>query len=80
MKKPRILLADDQEVVLRAVSKLLAPQFEVVGLAQDGMAFLEMAERTKPDACVVDISMPGMGGVEASRRLLQQDPQARIFF
>ncbi len=79
-KKPRILLADDQEIVLQAVSKLLGSDFEMVGLARDGITFLEMAERTKPDACIVDISMPLMGGVEASRRLLKRNPHARIIF
>jgi len=79
-KTPRILLADDQEIVLQAVSKLLGTDFEVVGLARDGVTFLEMAERTKPDACIVDISMPLMGGIEASRRLLKRNPKARIIF
>jgi DNA-binding NarL/FixJ family response regulator len=79
-KKPRILLADDQEIVLHAVSKLLSSDFEVVGLARDGVSFLKMAKQTKPDACIVDISMPVMGGVEAARRLLKQNPQARIIF
>ncbi len=79
-KKPRILLADDQEIVLQAVSKLLGSDFEVVGLARDGIAFLKMAEQAKPDVCVVDISMPRMGGVEASRRLLKRNPKARIVF
>jgi DNA-binding NarL/FixJ family response regulator len=79
-KKPRILLADDQEIVLQAVSNLLDTDFEVVGSARDGVSFLEMAERIKFDACVVDISMPGMSGVEASRRLLRHDPKARIVF
>jgi two-component system response regulator DegU len=65
---------------LQAVSKLLGPDFEMVGLARDGITFLEMAERTKPDACIVDISMPLMGGVEASRRLLKRNPHARIVF
>jgi DNA-binding NarL/FixJ family response regulator len=79
-KKPRILLADDQKMVLQAVTKLVSGHFEVVGLAQDGVSFLEMARRMKPDACIVDISMPRMGGVEASRRLLKRNPKARIVF
>jgi len=65
---------------LQALSKLLGDHFEVVGLARDGIAFLKMAKQTKPDVCVVDISMPLMGGVEASRRLLRQNPKARIVF
>lgn len=63
-----------------AVSKLLGTDFEVVGLARDGVTFLEMAERKKPDACIVDISMPLMGGIEASRRLLKRNRKARIVF
>jgi DNA-binding NarL/FixJ family response regulator len=73
-------LADDHEMVLQMVGKLLAPDFDVVGLTRDGIDFLEMAKRIKPDACVVDISMPLMGGVEASRRLLRRNPKERIVF
>jgi DNA-binding NarL/FixJ family response regulator len=64
--------------VLETVSKLLEGDFEVVGMARDGVSFVRMARRTKPDACVVDISMPRLSGIEASKQLLRHNPEARI--
>jgi DNA-binding NarL/FixJ family response regulator len=79
-RKPRILLADDYEPILHLVRETLTPQFEVIGLAHDGMEYLEMAQRCYPEACVVDISMPRLSGIEASRLLLEKRPDTRIVF
>lgn len=78
--KPRVLLADDCEAFLHLAHEILKRQFEVVALAHDGAEYLELAEKCSPDACVVDISMPCMSGIEASRRLLEKTPGARIVF
>jgi DNA-binding NarL/FixJ family response regulator len=79
-RKPRILLADDHEPILHLVREMLTPQFDVIGLAHDGMEYLDMAQRCDPEACVVDISMPRLSGIEASRLLLEKRPDARIVF
>ena len=80
MKKLRILLADDSEQILRAVSRLLGAQFEVVGSALDGERAIEAALRLKPDVLVLDILMPVMDGLEAARCLKKVGAPAKIVF
>jgi PAS domain S-box-containing protein len=67
----RVLLADDHKIVREGLSSLLAEQrgIEVVGQAQDGLEALEMAHSLRPDVVVMDVSMPRLDGVEATRRL-----------
>jgi len=78
MKKPRLLLADDHTILLEGLRALLAPEFEVVATAADGRAVLEAAERHQPDLILLDISMPGLNGIEAARRLKQSNPGAKL--
>mgnify|MGYP001814211613 CR=1 FL=1 len=80
MKHIRILLTDDHEVVRAGYRRLLesTPDIEVVAEADSGeMACREYAER-QPDVMVMDLTMPGMGGLEASRRILAHDQEAKI--
>jgi PAS domain S-box-containing protein len=67
----RVLLADDHKIVREGLSSLLAeqPGIEVVGQAEDGLAALEMARLLHPDVVVMDVTMPRLDGVEATRRL-----------
>ena len=76
----RILLVDDHEIVRLGLKSLLAryPQFDVVAEAGDAQEALEMTLKYKPDVVVMDITMPGMGGLEAIERILARDAQARI--
>jgi len=71
--KPRVLLVDDSERVLRAVSRLLETEFNVVGYAYDGAEAIKSAIRLKPDAVVMDIVMPRLDGIQATRRLSQMN-------
>ena len=78
MKRPRVLLADDHTLVVEGLKKLLEPDFELAGTVQDGFALLEAAQKLKPDAILLDISMPLLNGIEACRRLKRSLPKAKI--
>jgi DNA-binding NarL/FixJ family response regulator len=78
MKKPRLLLADDHTILLEGLKALLASEFEVVATAADGRAVLDAAERHQPDLILLDISMPGLNGIEAARRLKGSNPGAKL--
>jgi DNA-binding NarL/FixJ family response regulator len=76
----RILLADDHSTVRHGLKLLLEsqPDMEVVGEAADGNGVLEQAEALKPDMVVMDISMPGLNGLVATRRLKREQPDVAI--
>lgn len=67
----RVVVADDQEIVRTGLAVILdaQPDIEVVGLAADGHEAVSMALELRPDVCMFDIRMPGMDGIEATRRL-----------
>ena len=78
MNKPRLLIADDHTILLEGLKALLAPEFEVVATAGDGRAVLEAEEKHRPDVILLDISMPGLNGIEAARRLKQSNPDSKL--
>src|SRR5712671_2338978 len=80
MKPTRILLADDDEIVRRGLRAILETNetFEIAGEAVDGQDAIEKAARLKPDVVVLDISMPGVDGFEATRRIVQDTPSAKV--
>ena len=71
----RVLIADDQEIVRTGLAMILDadPDIEVVGTAADGRAAVDLAQRLRPDVCLFDIRMPGIDGIEATRRLAGPD-------
>lgn len=79
-KKTRILLADDHSVVRSGFRALLSaqPDLEVVGEASDGRDAVEQALSLRPDVVVMDVSMPNLNGIEATRRMTQEAPRVRV--
>ncbi len=80
MKKPRVLLADDHKIVLEGLKSVLEPQFELVGTVEDGRALVAEAARLRPDVIVADISMPGLNGIEAVRKIKENDEKIKVVF
>ncbi len=75
-----IVLADDHEVVRQGLRLLLESEagFSILGEAADGLQALELVERLNPDVLVVDLMMPGLGGLDVSRRVTQRFPKTRV--
>jgi NarL family two-component system response regulator LiaR len=80
VKKTRILIADDHHVVRRGLRALLegAQGFSVVAEAADGEKAVQLADQFKPDVVMLDISMPKINGVEATRIIKRQHPEMRV--
>ena len=79
-KKIKIILVDDHAVVRAGVRRLLEqePLFDVIGEAESGEKAYQLFGELNPDVMVMDLSMPGMGGLEAIRRILMRDEKAKI--
>ena len=80
MNDIRILIADDHKVVRLGLKALFSTEADmsVVGEAQDGEAAVKAVGKARPDVVVMDLMMPGMGGIEATRQVLAHHPETRI--
>lgn len=80
MKRIRILVADDHEVVRRGLRTLLEaqPDWEVAGEAATGREALEMTKQLKPEVVLLDITMPELNGLEATRQILKALPKTEV--
>lgn len=80
MAKIRVLLADDHAIVREGVKMILIkePDIEVVGEASDGQEALDLVDRLKPGVVVMDISMPGMSGIEATQHVRERYPGVNV--
>lgn len=78
MKRTRVLLADDHRLVAEGLVRVLEPDFELLGIVEDGQALLDAAEQLQPDVIVSDISMPLLNGLEMLEQLKVRNPSARV--
>jgi DNA-binding NarL/FixJ family response regulator len=80
MKRIRILLADDHAVVHHGFKMILSaqPDMEIVGEAGNGREAVDLAAALRPDVVVMDVAMPELNGIEATRRLTAANPHARV--
>lgn len=78
--RARLLLADDHKHMREKVEQQLQPEFEVVGAVEDGNALLTAVAQMLPEVCVVDISMPIMGGIEAVNRMKASGVNVKVVF
>ena len=78
--KIRVLLADDHAVVRTGLSLIINSQSDMhlVGEANDGLEAIQKTRELEPDVIVMDVSMPGLGGLEATRRIKRENPKAHI--
>ncbi len=80
MTRPRVLLADDHQIMAEGLRSLLEPEFELVGIVTDGREALAAVEALRPDVVVLDITMPSLNGIEAARQLRAAGSLARVVF
>jgi DNA-binding NarL/FixJ family response regulator len=80
MSRARVLLADDHLLVAEALRAMLAEEFDLVGVVQDGHEMVKAAKALQPDIVVADITMPNLNGLDALPELKKAAPSARVVF
>jgi len=80
MDRIRVLLVDDHTIVRQGLRCILATdeEIEVIGEAGDGRSAVDLAERLRPDVVVMDLTLPELNGIEATRRIFRQDRDAKV--
>jgi DNA-binding NarL/FixJ family response regulator len=80
VSRVRVLLADDHRIVAEGLKSLLVPEFDLIGVVEDGRAMVAAAKELKPDVIVADITMPHLNGIEALEEVKKFDPMVRVIF
>jgi DNA-binding NarL/FixJ family response regulator len=80
VSRVRVLLADDHRILVEGLRSLLVPEFDLIGVVEDGRAMVEAAKALKPDVIVADITMPQLNGIEALEEVKKFDPHVRVIF
>ncbi len=78
--RPRILIADDHNLVAELCKRLLEPEFDVVGTVDNGRALVRAAGGLKPDVIVLDIAMPLLNGLDAGRQVKEMLPAVKLVY
>ncbi|MBI3781869.1 MAG: response regulator transcription factor [Deltaproteobacteria bacterium] len=80
MKRVRVLLVDDHTVVRRGLRRILesVPDIEVIGEVGDGVAAVGAASSLTPDVVLMDLSLPGLNGIQATKRILSEQPTINV--
>jgi DNA-binding NarL/FixJ family response regulator len=80
MNRPRIVIADDHQILAEGLRGLLEPEFEVVAIVGDGRQLVAAAASHRPDVIVADITMPSLNGIEAAVQLREAGVEAKVVF
>jgi DNA-binding NarL/FixJ family response regulator len=80
MARIKILLADDHTLFCNLLRELLEPEYEVVGCVRDGHELIEAAKVLQPDVVLADIGMPSLNGLDAGRRMKQENPRIKLIY
>jgi DNA-binding NarL/FixJ family response regulator len=80
VSRARVLLADDHRVVSEGLKRVLADDFDLVGLVEDGRALVAAAKKLEPDIVVADISMPHLNGIDAMAQMKRDNPDIKVVF
>jgi DNA-binding NarL/FixJ family response regulator len=80
INRPRILIADDHNLVAELCKRLLETEFDVVGVVSDGRAMLRAAVELKPDVIVIDVAMPVLNGLDAGQQVKEMLPAVKLVY
>ena len=78
--RARLLIADDHTLLAEACKNLLEPEFDVVGIADNGRALLQLASELKPEIVILDIAMPQLNGLDAGKQIKHLLPATKLVF
>jgi DNA-binding NarL/FixJ family response regulator len=80
MNRPRILIADDHQILAEGLRGLLEPEFEVVGVVANGRELVAAAKKHRPDLIVADVTMPSLNGIDAAVQLHDMGVNSKVVF